>query len=144
MAQTRRAPSRRSASILRSRARHWIVDGVQAMDDGPPDLDSMVAEVATAISEAFRAEGQAVREQIEAAVARGETGYIQVHRPTVDPSERRAKSWEEIAPLIAAQARELQEKVASLGVTPEEASLLGAAEEWLQRFGPERDGGQEP
>ena len=102
--------------------------------DEEPDLDEMVVEIAAEIAAAFRADGQDVREQIEAAVSRGETGYIQVRRSTVDPTEKRAKSWEEIAPLVAAQATELHEKVASLGLTPEEAGLLSDAELWLQRF----------
>ena len=112
------------------RARNWTMDIRQGSDDGQPDLDAMIAEVAAAIAAAFQAD----RGEIEAAAARGETGYIQVRRSTVDASEKEAKSWEEIAPLMAAQANELREKVASLGLTPEEADLLTEAELWLQRF----------
>lgn len=85
-----------------------------------------------------------MRERTEAAISRGERGYIQVRRSTVDPSDKRARWWEEIAPLIAAQAGELREKVASLGQTPEEETLLHRGEVWLQQFGPERDGDPQP
>jgi hypothetical protein len=111
--------------------------GGQGVDDGQPDLDAMAAEINAEIAAAFQADRQALRTQIEAAAARGESGYIQVSRSTEDASEKRAKSWQEIAPLLAAQASELREKVASLGRTPEEASLIRAAELWLQSYGPE-------
>ena len=62
------------------------------------------------------------------------TGYIQVRRSNLDPSEKTARSWAEIAPLVAAQASELHEKVASLGLTLEEANLLSDAELCVQRI----------
>jgi hypothetical protein len=116
----------------------------QDMAEGEPDVDAMVAEIAAEIAAAFQADRQDLREQIEAAAARGETGYIQVRHSNVDPSEKTARSWAEIAPLVAAQASELHEKVASLGLTAEEANLLSDAELWLQRFRRGGAGHQEP
>lgn len=120
-----------------------IVDVGQDLDDELPDLDAMVALIAAEVAAAFQADRQSFREQIESAAERGETGYIQISPSTVGPSEKRAKSWQEIAPLMAAQASKLRQKVASLGLTAEEASLLSAAEHWLQRFPAEPADSQE-
>jgi hypothetical protein len=115
------------------------MDSGQDLDDGQPDVDALAAEIATEIAVAFQAD----REELAAAAARGEKGYIQVRHSAVDTADKRARSWEEIAPLLAAQASKLREKVASLGLTAEEASLLEAAELWLQRFGPEGASGRD-
>ena len=116
------------------------MDGGENLDDGHPDLDALAAEIASEIAAAVHADRGDVREQMAAAAERGEKGYIHVRRSTVTTSEQQAKRLEEIAPLMAAQASMLREKVASLGLTAEEESLLGAAELWLQRFAPEGAG----
>jgi hypothetical protein len=124
----------------------WDVDAGEAHHDDDPDVDALAAEVSAEIAAAFRsdrANRQLVRDPTAAAAERGRRGYAPVRRPTVTASERRRKWLEEIAPLIADQASDLTEKVASLGLTPEEESLLDKAELWLRRSGPDGPVGQD-
>lgn len=105
-----------------------------------PDVEAWAVEIAAEISAAVHADRQDVREEMASAAERGKKGYIPVRRSMVPPSEQQAKWLEE---LMVAQATKLHEKVASLGLTAEEESLLRAAELSLQRFGPEDAGGQD-
>lgn len=108
------------------------VDGDRQSEDQQPDVDEMVAEVVAAIDAAFSA--GPVHSQMKAAIARGETGYIQLHHPPpIDRAEKRARSWAEIAPLVADQANALKEKINTLGATPEEEELLNVVAVQAQR-----------